>query len=232
MADLNEVLTALARLVLAAVLGGAIGLEREAHARFAGLRTNILVAVGSALLMQVSLHLATLYSGQTAESVVRVDPGRIASYCVAGIGFIGGGAIIKGGSTIRGLPTAASLWMVTGLGLAVGAGYYLPPLAATAIALVVLYSLRRLRLSGEAYNVLVLTFQAQERSLKKVQEVLAAQPKVRIDFVNFNENFETGTVRYRLQLRTRKNAPFGRIVSQLSGLPGLKEIAWEKGEVI
>jgi putative Mg2+ transporter-C (MgtC) family protein len=131
----------LLRLVLAAVLGGAIGVERELREREAGLRTHLLVSVGSALFTIVSAYgfHAFLTSGQ---SVVRADPTRIAAQIVTGIGFLGAGAIIRQGLSVRGLTTAATLWVVAAVGLACGAGYYSAAAITTALVLVALYPLR------------------------------------------------------------------------------------------
>jgi putative Mg2+ transporter-C (MgtC) family protein len=132
---------ALLRLALAAALGGAIGVERELRDREAGLRTHLLVSLGSALFTIVSAYgfHAFLSSG---ASVVRADPTRIAAQIVTGIGFLGAGAIIRQGLSVRGLTTAATLWVVAAIGLAVGAGYYSGALITTAVVLFSLYPLR------------------------------------------------------------------------------------------
>ena len=111
----------LARLSLAAVLGGAIGFERELRDREAGLRTHLLVCLGSALFTIVSAYgfREFLTSG---DQVVRADPTRIAAQIVTGIGFLGAGAIIRQGLTVRGLTTAATLWVSAAIGIAAGAG--------------------------------------------------------------------------------------------------------------
>lgn len=124
---------ALLRLALAGALGGLIGLERELREREAGLRTHLLVAVGSALFTIVSAY---------GFVTIRTDPTRIAAQIVTGIGFLGAGAIIRQGSSIRGLTTAATLWVVAAVGLAAGAGYYSAALITTAIVLFALWPLR------------------------------------------------------------------------------------------
>ncbi len=132
---------ALLRLVVAAVLGGAVGLERELREREAGFRTHLLVSVGSALFTIASAYgfREFLVGG---GNVVRADPTRIAAQIVTGIGFLGAGAIIRQGLSVRGLTTAATLWVVAAIGLTTGAGYYWPAVATTAIALFSLWPLR------------------------------------------------------------------------------------------
>lgn len=119
------------RLLVAFLLGGVIGYERETKKHAAGLRTHILVSMGSALIMIISV-------GAFSEYSQNGDPARLASQVVSGIGFIGAGTIFKEGSTVRGLTTAASLWVSAGIGLAVGVGYYF---AAIFVAALSLYSL-------------------------------------------------------------------------------------------
>jgi putative Mg2+ transporter-C (MgtC) family protein len=135
--------SALARLALAAALGAVIGLERELRDREAGLRTHLLVAVGSALFTIVSafgFHDVLSQSGPNV--LVRLDPSRIAAQIVSGIGFLGAGAIIRQGLSVRGLTTAATLWVVAAIGMAAGAGYYQGAVLATVVALVALWPLR------------------------------------------------------------------------------------------
>ena len=121
------------KLTLACILGGMIGLERESLNRPAGFRTYTLVCVGSTLAMIVSLDMYFQY-----YQTVSVDPGRIAAQVVSGIGFLGAGTIMKEGATVRGLTTAAGLWGVACIGLAVGAGMYVPAVVTTALILFVL----------------------------------------------------------------------------------------------
>jgi putative Mg2+ transporter-C (MgtC) family protein len=129
------------RLVVAAALGGAIGIEREFREREAGLRTHLLVCVGAALFTVVSAYaFADFRYG--LESGITLDPTRVAAQIVTGIGFLGAGAIIRQGLSIRGLTTAAGLWVVAAIGMAAGAGYYTAALITTAVVLVGLGPLR------------------------------------------------------------------------------------------
>jgi putative Mg2+ transporter-C (MgtC) family protein len=116
MATEGEVLL---RLVLACILGGLIGYERQSRRKSAGLRTNILVCLGSCLIMILSQEVYSAVEGRT-----NADPARLAAQVVSGIGFLGAGTIMKEGLTVKGLTTAACLWVVAGVGLAVGAGFY------------------------------------------------------------------------------------------------------------
>jgi putative Mg2+ transporter-C (MgtC) family protein len=129
------------RVVLAGVLGGAIGVEREIREREAGLRTHLLVAVGAALFTLVSAYGWHDFTFSSAHGIT-YDPTRIAAQIVTGIGFLGAGAIIRQGLSVRGLTTAASLWVVAAIGLASGAGYYSAAVITTVVVLVSLWPLR------------------------------------------------------------------------------------------
>src|SRR6185436_19432200 len=117
------------RLCLAGLLGGLVGLEREMHSQPAGLRTHMIVSLGSCLIMLVSIHMSDLNPGKS-------DPGRIAAQVVAGVGFLGAGAIMRSGLSVRGLTTAACLWTVAAIGLAVGSGYWRAALVTTLLTLI------------------------------------------------------------------------------------------------
>ena len=121
------------KLALACILGAMIGLERESMNRPAGLRTYTLVCVGSALAMVVSIDIYMQY-----YQTVNADPGRIAAQVISGIGFLGAGTIMREGASVRGLTTAAGLWVVACIGLAVGAGLYIPAVVTTVLILFVL----------------------------------------------------------------------------------------------
>ncbi|MBQ7318027.1 MAG: MgtC/SapB family protein [Phascolarctobacterium sp.] len=135
-------LTMVLRLIVAAVLGGIVGMERGSGDRPAGFRTHILVCVGSALFMLVSIYgfddIAPVTTVVENDIGTRRDTARIAAQVVSGIGFLGAGTILHEGLTIKGLTTAASLWIVSAIGLAVGSGMYLLSTAATILTLVTL----------------------------------------------------------------------------------------------
>ena len=131
------------RLLLALVLGGLIGLERELSDHPAGLRTHIGVCMGAALFGVVSGYGFVGFDASRSQTNYQVDPTRVASNIVTGVGFLGGGAILKHGATVRGLTTAASLWVTAAVGLACALGAYKPALTATGLMLVTLVGLRR-----------------------------------------------------------------------------------------
>ena len=136
-----ETWDALLRLVVAAGLGGAIGLERELRDHEAGFRTHLLVALGACVFTLVSAYAWTDWTFSTREGIV-FDPTRIAAQIVTGIGFLGAGAIIVRGINVRGLTTAATLWVVAAIGMAAGTGYYVVAIGATALVLVSLGPLK------------------------------------------------------------------------------------------
>jgi putative Mg2+ transporter-C (MgtC) family protein len=161
------------RIVLAALLGGLIGLERELTDKSAGLRTHISVALGAALFGLVSAYSFRDLAGGGPN--LRADITRVASNVVVGIGFLGGGAIIKHGASIRGLTTAASLWVTAAIGLAVGLGSYFIASVTTAALLLSLWGLRaprrwlRRHLLESTQEVII-----RPRSPKDLPEVMAA----------------------------------------------------------
>src|SRR4051794_30493865 len=131
-------LDVLVRLAVAAGLGAAVGFERELRDREAGIRTHLLVSLGSGLFTIVSAYGFEEFT----KAGTTVDPTRIAAQIVTGIGFLGAGAIIREGLSVRGLTTAGSLWIVAAIGMAAGAGYYWPALICTGVTVFALGPLR------------------------------------------------------------------------------------------
>lgn len=146
--DLGEIV---AKILLSALLGGAVGAERERTGKWAGLRTHMSIAVGSALLADVSISV-----GADHGPFQGWDPGRIAAQVVSGLGFIGAGTIIQSRGAVRGLTTAAGLWVAGAIGLATGAGYWIEAVVTTLALLVILAAFRplgRLLAGGKAQAV-------------------------------------------------------------------------------
>jgi putative Mg2+ transporter-C (MgtC) family protein len=216
----------LLRLALAAVLGGLIGVERELREREAGLRTHLLVALGSALFTIVGAYgfHAFLESG---ESVVRADPTRIAAQIVTGIGFLGAGAIIRQGLSVRGLTTAATLWVVAAVGLAAGAGYYSAAVITTALVLIALYPLRIV-----AYRILR-RFRPEDGRL--LVELPIGQPPgavidelerigARIDSIEVSQ--EGDRRRLELDVALPRDTPAPRLVAWIADIEHVAEVRW------
>lgn len=130
-------LVTISRLGISAILSGLIGYEREWRGRAAGLRTHILVGLGSCLVVLTAESVATVYTN--------VDPTRLAAQVVSGIGFLGAGTIMRSRASVKGLTTAASLWVVACIGLSVGSGYISGAVVTTIISLLCLYSLSPLK---------------------------------------------------------------------------------------
>jgi putative Mg2+ transporter-C (MgtC) family protein len=127
------------KLSLAVLAGGAVGLERQISGKPAGLRTNILICLGSALLMDLSMNLGMSFGGARVG-----DPARLAAQVVTGIGFIGAGTIMQSRGAISGLTSAATIWVVAAIGLAIGAGFYVEALGTAALVMLVLSGLGHL----------------------------------------------------------------------------------------
>lgn len=151
-----KILSSLGQMALACVLGGMIGYERQSRRKSAGLRTNILVCLGSCLIMMMSYDIYRQVEGMT-----NADPARLGAQVVSGIGFLGAGAIMKEGLSVTGLTTAACLWVVACVGLAVGAGFYVEAIMTTVIVVIVVGVLSHLELKKSVHaGVLQLTIYA------------------------------------------------------------------------
>lgn len=235
MFDLNTIAPDILKLLIALIASGAIGFEREAHGQAAGFRTYIIVGVGSCLMMLLSLHIENLYINSSDHSLLRIDPGRIASYAIASMGFLGAGAIIKGKGSVRGLTTAAGLWVVTGIGLAIGAGKIPAALCTTVLILLTLYCAHPLRnlLHRRIYIFLSVKFKNNDASLEKVKEVVTKYPSFAIQFINYEHNAAAETITYRIRLfcdhKGEKYWP--EIVKKVSALNNVQEVKWEESDV-
>ena len=211
---------ALLRLSIAAGLGAAVGFERELRDREAGIRTHLLVSLGSALFTIISAYgFHEFLTGGGA--IVRADPSRIAAQIVTGIGFLGAGAIIRDGLSVRGLTTAATLWVVAGLGMACGAGYYWPAVAATALTIVALWPLRVAayytieRMKPEEHRLIV-----ELREGEPITPFLASLHDVR----HFELSDKGGHRVVQLELSEVNE----EVVARLADLPSVIGVRWQR----
>jgi putative Mg2+ transporter-C (MgtC) family protein len=198
----------LAQIVVAAVLGAAIGVERELTAQPAGLRTHMLVSLGAALFTLVGLHVGDN------------SPTRIAAQVVTGIGFLGGGAILREGANVRGLTTAASLWVTAAIGLAVGLQSWFAAAVTTVVGLAVLWLIRYVenRLLPARRMVEIRLTLEQGAALDAVErEVLHALPHVRITRLSYSE---TGQA-IELQAKPEDGVSMSTIGEKLHGVQGV-----------
>ena len=139
----------LARLLVGTLLAAVIGYERHVHGRPAGLRTHLIVGLASTTFMLVSTQFM-YFQHYTKDDLIGIDPSRIASSVVTGVGFLGGGAILRTGLNIQGLTTAAGLWLVAAIGLSAGAGMYAISIASTVLGVIALTVLRRFEHKDDA----------------------------------------------------------------------------------
>ncbi|MCF6411888.1 MgtC/SapB family protein [Pseudalkalibacillus salsuginis] len=166
----EDTLTVTIRLVLAAVLCGMVGIEREFKRHPAGFRTHLLVGVGACLMMILSIFGFEDFLN-THQRVQGFDPSRLAAYVVSGIGFLGAGTILVHGVTVKGLTTAASIWVVAGIGLVVGIGMYYEAIFTTCIVILSLLFLNKfedLYLRKQRYHHVTVIVENKEVSLSKI----------------------------------------------------------------
>lgn len=212
------------RLVLAAVLSGIVGFEREFHGRAAGFRTHILLCVGTTLIMLTSVHIFDAYSGRTP-----IDPARLAAGVVTGIGFLGAGTIMRYKASVRGLTTAASLWVVTGIGLAVGSGLYFGGIITTFLAVIALMFFGRLEhamIRKDWYKTIVIETKEGLEQLKAVREILAEYAIEITDFeVERSRDGAHMVLKIGLKLSTARHNE--QLIQDISRLEGVKGVKWE-----
>ncbi len=212
------------RLALAALAGGLVGAERARHAQIAGIRTHAILAIGAALTMLVSVSIATTVTGGDA---VATDPGRIAAQVVSGIGFLGAGAIIRLGSSVRGLTTAASLWAVAGVGLAVGAGYYVGAAVATVLLIAVLDVVERVSRAmrfGRHFHTL------RVESTQPVQDAVTTALgalNIKTSVGRLHDQRERGRLVYHFSLRVPDRIGIEAIVDALRGVEHVLDLRVE-----
>jgi putative Mg2+ transporter-C (MgtC) family protein len=214
---------ALLRLLIAAGLGGAIGLERELRDREAGFRTHLLVSLGSCAFTLVSAYGWSDWTFSNAQGVV-FDPTRIAAQIVTGVGFLGAGAIIVRGINVRGLTTAATLWVVAAIGMAAGTGYYVVGIGAAVLVLVSLGPLKfvskrfvsRVRPEESELAITLKPGGHGAHVLARIEE-LGGQ----VNSVEFGDDRTMGVV-----LRASRRAESARVAERLSQVEGVESVQW------
>lgn len=214
--------TTVARLVLSVLLGGIIGFERQHRGKTAGLRTHILVCLGSCLVSVLSVNLYSAVQGLT-----NADPARLAAQVVSGIGFLGAGAIMKEGPTIRGLTTAASLWVVASVGIAAGVGAIVGAVATTVLVVVALEVLPKIdRLyasSGPSATSLLIRSLDKPGQIGRIGSVLG-NLGVSIEQIHIEDADEPGIIFIPVTIKVPDKYRLDQIVSELCGIEGVLNI--------
>jgi putative Mg2+ transporter-C (MgtC) family protein len=206
----------LSRLLVALVIGGAIGLEREFKGKPAGMRTNMLLCLGSCLIMIISI--------EVARSASRVaDPGRIAAQVVTGIGFLGAGTIMRSRFHIVGLTTAATMWTLTALGLAIGAGYILLSIVVAGLitATLVLIGFIEDRLETKrSFHILQVTFDPHEGAMRAILDAFAGM-KIPSEELEMNRAPDTWRATFEYATSREKHQ---KLIEKLSTIDGVKGV--------
>jgi putative Mg2+ transporter-C (MgtC) family protein len=213
------------RIVLAIIFGGLIGLERESVNKSAGFRTHILVCVGSALIMLVSIDVYQQFQGKA-----NIDPGRIAAQVVSGIGFLGAGTIMREGISVRGLTTAATLWAVAAVGLAVGVGYYFGAVISTGViflTLVYLGKVERNVAGNEPTITIKISTENHPGQLNKISEQLA-QFHVKIKHIELKEVQKEGIISAELKIQIPNLMGLPDIMQNLVNINGVNHVETTK----
>ncbi|MBN2097711.1 MAG: MgtC/SapB family protein [Candidatus Omnitrophica bacterium] len=213
------------RLVLAFVLGGLVGWERELHGRVAGLRTHILVCLGSALIMLTSMYMFYIYQG-----VASMDPARIAAGVITGIGFLGAGTILRFRASVRGLTTAASLWAVAGIGLAAGCGFYIGAYVTTLLVLLVLFALTRLEkamIRKNWYKTMVVETKGDAQQLKDIRSVLS-EYKAEIRDFEIKKQAHANNVIVELYLKLLTDRDDDQVLTEIMRIKGVERASWQE----
>lgn len=203
------------RLFLSFVAGLIIGIERGRHKQVLSLRPHILIAVGSTLVMLISIYLPQIFGADK-----NYDPGRIAAQVVSGIGFLGAGAIIRMGVNVKGLTTATTIWVASAIGLAIGAGFYLAALIAVVIIMLVLIFIDFLEKNvfrESLYKVVTVKYEGMDNRKEDVVSILKKH-QVRILTINVEKDFEKNVTKMHFQVHIAMHADTEVMCNQISGV--------------
>ncbi|MGJ4746041.1 MgtC/SapB family protein [Leptospira sp. SA-E8] len=218
-----DTITVSIRVALIILFAGAVGWNREGKNHGAGFRTHILIGLASTVLMLLSIFIPEFYS------VVGGDPSRIAAQVVSGVGFLCAGAIMKFGLTVKGLNTAASIWIVSAIGLLVGAGLYYAGFLTTVATLVilVLFDLVEERYFGKyEYKVLVLDLKQKKFHRKGFKELLLRN-KLRLVSESFMQDYQTKSAQIKLTIAVPRDFDILKIADELRDLADVIKISIE-----
>ena len=213
------------RVLVGAVLGAVVGLERERQDQPAGLRTHIILVIGATLAMVLSVNLGYLF----ARPGTPADPARLAAQVISGIGFLGAGAILRYGFNVKGLTTATSLWTMAIVGMTVGAGYYLIAVGTTALMLMVLTLLnviekRFLRTSLSRF----ITIEANYKKglVKSIRQIVQDISDEVLSFT-IQKNIKAKRLRLQVVARIPRKQKLDDLIDEISDIDGVRNLKLE-----
>lgn len=208
------------RLAAALVAGGIIGYERERDSQPAGLRTHMILALGAALVMILSVNIGIKFGS---------DPARLAAQVVSGIGFLGAGAILRFGFNVKGLTTASTLWTTAMVGMAIGYGYYLVSLFAVVITIIVLTLVERFEKKFVRVNVIrtvVVDVHEREGILREVRKTISKMADALLAF-SVQKSVKNKHMRLEIVARFSRNEKLEDMLEVISSIEGVKGIKIE-----
>lgn len=211
------------RLAAALVAGGAIGFERERDSQPAGLRTHMIVSLGAALVMILSINMAIRFQNHDA------DPARLAAQVVSGIGFLGAGAILRFGFNVKGLTTASTIWTTAMIGMAVGYGYYLVALFAVFIMLIVLTLVERFEKKFVRINVIrTIEVEVRDREgiIREVRKTISKLADAVMAF-NVRKSVKNKLLRIEIIARFNRNEKLEDMMEVISAIESVRSIKIE-----
>jgi putative Mg2+ transporter-C (MgtC) family protein len=212
------------RLLLAGILGAVIGYEREIHDHPAGMRTHLLVSVGSAAFTVLSIY------GFPSEQGAPTDTSRVAAQIVTGIGFLGAGAIIKYGTSVRGLTTAASLWATAAVGMAVGAGWWAVAVVTTAIVVLSLWPLNKVLKRIRSMGAHPMRLRLSTSSLETLGGLRRAVGDRRIEILEINsQQVSRGRHEIELQLGVPPSVDQAELLELIESVPDIEVLELDSG---
>lgn len=205
------------RLLIALIVGGLTGLERERSHQFAGFRTHILVSVGSCITSITSLSLFFQYS-----SYSNIDPARLSAQVLSGVGFLGAGAILKTSNGIRGLTTAAGIWATACIGIAVGYGYYILAISAWLFVMVTLYILKNI--DKMIFKKKQTIFNIKTDNIEIISSIYEMFQRSQISVKNIEINSDTNNIKINLLTVHDRRIVLDEVIKELSKLKSIISI--------
>jgi len=209
------------KLLLGTLLGGIIGFERQTHGRQAGFRTQLLVCVSCVLLMIIS---EGYYADSARSGLMRIDPTRIAAGAMTGVGFLGAGVILKTGASVQGLTTAACVWIVSAIGLAIGAGQYVAGITGFVITFVSLWFLRLLetRMPRTVYKFVTLI--ADETGDEMAIRSIFEEQGFAVTKMDYEMTFPDKEKTFIFTVAGKHSSPIRQVIETLSGLSFVRRL--------